>query len=108
MLTTMIAMTLAQSASAVSPIAAPAIEIRRNSAGEAVMTRAEIRTYNAGLPREHPGYIRCKSSEETGSLVKKAASCRTNAEWRRVEDSANEDARDLIEAINTSAPSRGG
>lgn len=104
----MIALTLAQSASAVSPIAAPAIEIRRNKAGEAVMTRAEIRTYNASLPPEHPGYIRCKRSEETGSLVKKTASCRTNAEWRRVEDGANEDARDLIEAINTSTSTRGG
>lgn len=107
MLATLTALALVQSASAASPIAAPAIDIKRNDRGEAVMTRAEIRNYNAGLPREHPGYIRCKRAGETGSLVKKASSCRTNAEWRQTEDSANEDARDLIEAINTSTSTRG-
>jgi len=103
----MIALTLSQSAGAVSPIAAPTIEIQRNNAGEAVMTRAEIRTYNASLPRVHPGYIRCKRTQKTGSLARKVVICRSNAEWRRVEDGANEDARDMIEAINTSTSTRG-
>lgn len=71
------------------------------------MTRAEIRTCNAGLHREHPGYIRCKRTQKTGSLVGKAVICRTNAEWRRVEDGANEGARDMIEVINTSTSTRG-
>ena len=70
--------------------------------GPVVMTAAEIRAYNASLTREDPAYIRCVRTGETGSLVKKRTSCRTNAEWRRVYDIGNQDARDTIDDIITS------
>jgi hypothetical protein len=70
--------------------------------GPVVMTVSEIRTYNAKLSRDDPAYIRCERTLETGSLVKKRNSCRTNAEWRRVEEIGNQDARDLLDEIQTS------
>ena len=69
--------------------------------GPAVMTAAEIRTYNARLARTDPAYIRCQRTLQTGSLVKKNTSCRTNAEWRRVQEIGNQDARDLLETIQS-------
>ena len=69
--------------------------------GPVVMSASEIRTYNARLDRDDPAYIRCERTLETGSLVKKRSSCRTNAEWRRVNDIGNQDARDLLDDIQT-------
>lgn len=66
----------------------------------AVMTRGEIRAYNAKLERSHPAYIRCDRRLETGSLVKKVDTCRTNEEWRRVETVGNDDARDIVDRVN--------
>lgn len=70
-----------------------------STSGPVAMTSAEIRRYNASLDRAHPAYIRCERSLETGSLVKKRTSCRTNAEWRRVHDVGNQDARETMEWI---------
>ena len=70
--------------------------------GPVAMTAAEIRTYNADLDRAHPAYIRCVRTLETGSLVKKRSTCRTNAEWTRTDEVGNDDARDIVEDINRS------
>ena len=65
--------------------------------GPVAMTGQQIRAYNATLKRDHPAYIRCERQLETGSLVKKTRRCRTNAEWRRLADIGNDDARELQE-----------
>lgn len=75
--------------------------------GPIAMTRSQIRAYNAPLPREHPNYIRCQRNLDTGSLVRKTTSCRTNAEWRRVEDIGNDDARRTIDNVLTSGSTHG-
>ena len=69
-----------------------------NGEGRA-MTRAEIRDYNAKLERTHPAYIRCIRTLDPGSLVKKTTQCRTNAEWRRTDGLANDDARQTMERM---------
>ena len=76
--------------------------------GPTAMTRSEIRAYNAQLPPGHPASIRCVNDEETGSLVRKKTKCRTLAEWRRVEDVANGDARDIIDNVNLHGSTHGG
>jgi len=63
------------------------------------MSRAEIAAFNAKLARSHPYYIRCRRLEETGSLVKKVYSCRTNEQWGRAENVGNDNARDAVESM---------
>ncbi len=65
------------------------------------MTQKEIRAFNAALPKGHPFYIRCKSSPEIGSLVKKIYSCRTNAQWQKSEEIGNQNARDTYEEMTS-------
>lgn len=59
------------------------------------MSQADIRAFNARLPRDHPNYIRCEKREETGSLVKKLYSCRTNEQWREAEQIGNDNVREV-------------
>lgn len=67
------------------------------------MSQSEIRVFNAKLAREHPYFIRCVKRADTGSLVKRNFSCRTNAQWHFTEDRANQDARDTIEGWKSKA-----
>ena len=62
------------------------------------MSQSEIRAFNAKLARGHPYFIRCVKRADTGSLVKRNFSCRTNAQWHFTEVRANQDARDTIES----------
>ena len=41
--------------------------------------------------------IRCRTIKVTASLVKKGKVCKTLAEWRRIIESGNENARRLVE-----------
>lgn len=59
------------------------------------MSQADIRAFNARLPRDHPNYIRCEKREETGSLVKKLYSCRTNEQWKQADQIGNDNAREV-------------
>src|SRR5687768_14539799 len=59
------------------------------------MSRAEIRAFNASLARDHPFYIRCERIPETGSLVKKLYSCRTNEQWQKADEIGNDNAREM-------------
>lgn len=91
MLSTVVALLLTGSA----PVAiAPPV-----TTGPTKMTAAEIREYNSHLAREHPNFIRCARVEETGSLVRRRPVCRTNEEWRRIEDGGNRDAREAVEGL---------
>ena len=95
MFSVLLAAALSQGAASAASDAAEALTTNAPVA----MTAAEIRRYNASLDRSHPAYIRCERILETGSLVKKRTSCRTNAEWRRVHDVGNQDARETMEWI---------
>lgn len=66
------------------------------------MTGDEIDAYNSGRAPNSPDYIRCRRIEQIGSLVKKLRVCNTNAEWRRITDKGNQDARDTLEAVSRS------
>jgi hypothetical protein len=83
--------------SALLVIAMAEAALPAGTSGPVAMTARQIRTYNAALSRDDPAYIRCERQLETGSLVKKTRLCRTNAEWRRVGDIANDTARDMQE-----------
>ena len=91
MLSTLFVIALAQ-ASASAPLAT-----RDTVEGPVAMTASEIRAYNAPLERDDPAYIRCVRVEDTGSLVRKRTSCRTNAEWQRVHEIGNQNARDTVD-----------
>ena len=67
------------------------------------MSQSEIRAFNAKLEPGHPYFIRCVKRADTGSLVKRNLSCRTNAQWHSSEDRANQDARDTIESWKSKA-----
>lgn len=72
------------------------------------MTQKEIRAFNANLPKNHPYYIRCKSSPEIGSLVKKLYSCRTNAQWQKSDEIGNQNARDTYDSMTSKAMNTSG
>lgn len=63
------------------------------------MSGDEIDAYNAGRTATDADYIRCRRIEQPGSLVKKLRVCNTNAEWKRVTDKGNQDARDSMETL---------
>ena len=64
------------------------------------MTGKQIREYNTNLQRSDPGYIRCISQDQIGSLVQAIYVCHTNRQWTELEEIANKDARDTVEAMN--------
>lgn len=43
----------------------------------------------------------CRKFAETGSLVRKIKTCRTRAEWRRIEEGAQETGRSLQTLLST-------
>lgn len=63
------------------------------------MKPAEIRAHNAALDRKDPNYIRCVVQEETGSLVRKNVSCRTNKQWAMSFKDNNQNARDTYDSM---------
>lgn len=65
------------------------------------MSQKEIREFNAKVPRNHPYYIRCVRSDETGSIVKKLYSCRTNLQWALADRTGSQEARDTLEAMTS-------
>ena len=71
------------------------------------MSQSEIKAFNAKLASGHAYYIRCVKRAETGSLVKRNFSCRTNQQWQLSEDRANQDARDTIDSVKSKASSQG-
>jgi hypothetical protein len=63
------------------------------------MSGAEIDAYNEGRAATDADYIRCRKIDEPGSLVKKIRICNTNAQWRKIGDKGNQDARDSMEVL---------
>ena len=70
------------------------------------MSKSEIREHNSKLDRTHPYYIRCVKAPDTGSLVARRQTCRTNAQWAPFDRAGADQARDMgDEARSRSASS---
>ncbi len=63
------------------------------------MSRSEMTRFNEQVGRDHPYYIRCVKTLETGSLVKKTYSCRTKEKWALAEATGNANAYEIQEAF---------
>ena len=74
--------------------------------GPVRMTPSQIAEYNATLGPSDPAYIKCVRTEPPGSLVKRKV-CRTNADWDSRASVANQDARDIVDRLNTSGSTHG-
>jgi hypothetical protein len=87
---------------ALAPAAATADDAASVETGAAPssLTNAAIAEHNAALESRDPSFIRCRRIALSGSLVKKARVCKTNAEWAKSWQSGNQDARDTYDAMN--------
>ena len=79
----------ASAADGAAPVVAPS-----------AMTNASIAAHNAALGPADPAFIKCRRIALAGSLVKKARVCKTNANWKKVWQVGNQDARDTYDAMN--------
>lgn len=59
------------------------------------MTASQIREHNSKLERKHPHFIRCVRSANTGTLVARNVSCRTNQQWAIAERVGNDEVREI-------------
>lgn len=59
------------------------------------MSASQIREHNSKLDRKHPYFIRCVKSANTGTLVARNVSCRTNRQWAIADRVGNDEARDI-------------
>jgi len=50
-----------------------------------------------------PDTIRCRKIEVTGSLIRKEKVCKTNAEWAKIAEQGNRNARDTVNSGNACA-----
>lgn len=96
-------MTLALSIALVAAQAAAAPAIAVEEPDPKTMKYAEIKAFNAKLPRSHPYYIRCVKTANVGSLVARNMSCRTNEKWDRADRVGNQEARDVMEHVKGKA-----
>jgi hypothetical protein len=69
------------------------------------MTAKEIRDFNAKLSRDHPYFIRCIRSADTGSLVARKATCRTNRDWASREKTDRDQIRGIGDDLTTRSAS---
>ena len=76
--------------------AAAAVPAELSEPDPKAMSYAEIKLFNAKVPRNHPYYIRCVKSAAIGSLVARRVSCRTNAQWDKSDRVGNDEARDVM------------
>ena len=61
------------------------------------MSLAEIRTFNAALPKNHRYFIVCKRETTTGSLAKVVRVCQTRDDMDRRARDAQNGTRDIME-----------
>jgi hypothetical protein len=87
---------------ALTPAAAGADDAATTETGAAPssLTNAAIAEHNAALEPRDPAFIRCRRIALSGSLVKKARVCKTNADWAKSWQLGNQDARDTFDAMN--------
>lgn len=67
------------------------------------MSPRDIKAFNMTVPANHPFHIRCRSEVEIGSLVKRITTCKTNRQWVKADQIANDDARDIGDRMASKA-----
>ncbi len=92
-------LTVALLLAAEAPTAGPTVEI--DEPNPRAMSKDEIREFNAKLDRDDPNYIRCKRTADTGSLIARNYSCRTNRQWAKADEIGNDNAREVGEAMKS-------
>lgn len=92
----------ALAAAAATP-AAPAAELPALPKDPTAMSPSEIRAFNAGRSAKDPDFIRCRRSEETGSLVRKTFICHTISQWAELEQQGNQTGRDVYDEFVSKA-----
>ncbi|MBJ7442426.1 MAG: hypothetical protein JHD35_25885 [Sphingopyxis sp.] len=81
--------------SASNVAATDAADVERPNAPE--MSLAEIRAFNAKLPKDHRYFIVCKREGVTGSLAKVVRVCQTREDMDRLARDAQNGTRDIME-----------
>ncbi len=51
----------------------------------------------ARLERSHPDYVRCETITSIGNRARRERVCKTNAEWKRLAENSNRNAREVQE-----------
>ncbi|MEI6640705.1 MAG: hypothetical protein WCL10_01625 [Novosphingobium sp.] len=92
----------ALAAAAAAPVL-PATDLPALDKDPTAMSQSEIRAFNKGRSANDPDYIRCRRTEETGSLVRKTFICHTTSQWASMERQGNQNARDTYEAMTSKA-----
>jgi hypothetical protein len=84
-------------------VAAPVTGVALAQSGSSSATPVTVATNTAPpparnvRPTDDPDQrVRCRSIQATGSLVRRERVCRTVAEWRRISQSGNDRARDVV------------
>lgn len=86
--------------------AADAADVERPNAPD--MSLAEIRAFNAKLPKDHRYYIVCKREGVTGSLAKAILVCQTREDIDRSSRDAQSGTRDVLDRARVSPGCPGG
>lgn len=68
--------------------------------GSVEMTLSQIAAHNSQLAPSDPTFIKCVRSERAGSWVKRNV-CRTNEDWDKRATAATQEARDIVDSIQT-------
>lgn len=88
-------------AAAAASTTAPVAELPVLEKDPTAMSQSEIRAFNKGRSVNDPDFIRCRRTEETGSLVRKTFICHTMSQWAAMERQGNQTARDAYEAMTS-------
>jgi hypothetical protein len=81
----------------------PAPEVERPDVTK--MKMSQIREHNAGIAKEHRYYIVCRTDTVTGSLAKRARTCRTREDWDIMARNAQQFLNDTVDrGLQTPVP----
>lgn len=81
--------------------ATPAAELPVLEKDPTAMSQSEIRAFNKGRTVNDPDFIKCRKTEETGSLIRRTFICHTMSQWASMERQGNQNARDAYEAMSS-------
>lgn len=93
----------ALAAAAGAAAATPTVDLPVLEKDPTKMSQAEIRAFNMGRPASDPDFIRCRRTEETGSLARKTFICHTKSQWAQLEDQGNQTGRDVYDEFVSKA-----
>ncbi|MEQ1496497.1 MAG: hypothetical protein ABL912_12155 [Novosphingobium sp.] len=80
-------------------------EVQLAEPNPSAMTSKEIHEFNAKVARNHPHFIRCVRTADTGSLVARKSTCRTNRDWAAREANDRDQIRGIGDDLTTRSAS---